>query len=93
MVIVQTAPFDPAELLAHFSAGRTDCGGVDAIIDWTQAALDPESGINTCSNTCIYARDGVCDDPRGANYCKIGTDCQVRIGHNGVCTGVMCVCV
>eukprot|EP01006_Ploeotia_vitrea_P031669 TRINITY_DN63986_c0_g1_i1.p1 TRINITY_DN63986_c0_g1~~TRINITY_DN63986_c0_g1_i1.p1 ORF type:complete len:941 (+),score=55.61 TRINITY_DN63986_c0_g1_i1:73-2895(+) len=54
----------------------TDCGGVDAIIDWSEAALDPENDLNTCSNTCIYARDGVCDDPRGANYCKIGTDCQ-----------------
>jgi hypothetical protein len=54
----------------------TDCGGVDAIIDWSTAANDPDSGINVCSNTCVYARDGVCDDPRGANYCKIGTDCQ-----------------
>merc|ERR1711916_225270 len=33
-------------------------------------------GIETCVNTCPYARDGVCDDPRGANYCKLGTDCQ-----------------
>jgi len=56
----------------------TDCGGVDAIIDWSEAIADPENEINVCSNTCIYARDGVCDDPRGANYCKIGTDCQVN---------------
>ena len=56
----------------------TDCGGVDAIIDYTKAP-DPESGIETCVNTCPYARDGVCDDPRGANYCKLGTDCQVSL--------------
>jgi len=53
----------------------TDCGGVDAIIDYTKAP-DPDSGIESCVNTCPYARDGVCDDPRGANYCKLGTDCQ-----------------
>jgi hypothetical protein len=53
----------------------TDCGGVDAIIDYSKApSLD--SGEEICSNTCPYARDGVCDDPRGANYCKLGTDCQ-----------------
>ena len=53
----------------------TDCGGVDAIIDYSKAP-DPDSGIDVCTNTCPYARDGVCDDPRGANYCKLGTDCQ-----------------
>lgn len=53
----------------------TDCGGVDAIIDYSQP-LDPDSGIDSCVNTCPYSRDGVCDDPRGANYCKLGTDCQ-----------------
>ena len=56
----------------------TDCGGVDAIIDYSKAPA-PDSGIDVCTNTCPYARDGVCDDPRGANYCKLGTDCQVRI--------------
>jgi len=54
----------------------TDCGGVDAIVDWSEALADPDNKINVCSNTCVYARDGVCDDPRGVNYCKIGTDCQ-----------------
>ena len=53
----------------------TDCGGVDAIVDYTKAP-EPDSGIDTCVNTCPYSRDGVCDDPRGANYCKLGTDCQ-----------------
>lgn len=53
----------------------TDCGGVDAIIDYTKP-LDPELGIEVCSNTCIYPRDGVCDDPRGTKYCELGTDCQ-----------------
>ena len=54
----------------------TDCGGVDAIVDYNELVKDPESGVTACSNTCAYARDGVCDDPRGANYCKLGTDCQ-----------------
>lgn len=53
----------------------TDCGGVDAIVDYSRAP-DADSGVETCVNTCPYARDGVCDDPRGANYCKLGTDCQ-----------------
>lgn len=53
----------------------TDCGGVDALIDYTQP-LPPDSKIVPCSNTCMYSRDGVCDDPRGSNYCEIGTDCQ-----------------
>lgn len=53
----------------------TDCGGVDAVIDYTKP-LDPESGIVSCTNTCIYPRDGVCDDPRGTKYCELGTDCQ-----------------
>jgi len=53
----------------------TDCGGVDAIVDYTKPPA-PESGVESCVNTCPYARDGVCDDPRGANYCKLGTDCQ-----------------
>merc|ERR1711871_1130570 len=53
----------------------TDCGGVDAIVDYSKA---PASGsdVEACTNTCPYARDGICDDPRGANYCELGTDCQ-----------------
>jgi hypothetical protein len=54
----------------------TDCGGVDAIIDYTKVVNDPNTEAVACTNTCPYARDGVCDDPRGANYCKLGTDCQ-----------------
>ena len=54
----------------------TDCGGVDAVVDYSKAPA-PDSGVDICTNTCAYARDGVCDDPRGANYCKLGTDCQV----------------
>ena len=50
----------------------TDCGGVDAIIDFSQP-LNPDSGYETCTNTCIYPRDGVCDDPRGTKYCELGT--------------------
>jgi len=53
----------------------TDCGGVDAIIDYSKA-LPSDSGLESCTNTCIYPRDGVCDDPRGTKYCELGTDCQ-----------------
>lgn len=53
----------------------TDCGGVDAIIDYSKP-LPPGSAVESCTNTCVYARDGVCDDPRGENYCALGTDCQ-----------------
>ena len=56
----------------------TDCGGVDAIVDYTKLVNDPKSGVVACDNSCPYARDGVCDDPRGANYCKLGSDCQVN---------------
>eukprot|EP01040_Poterioochromonas_malhamensis_P011022 gene11022-12014_t len=53
----------------------TDCGGVDAIQDYTKP-LEPDSEFVSCTNTCIYARDGVCDDSRGNKYCELGTDCQ-----------------
>jgi len=53
----------------------TDCGGVDAIVDYSKP-LEPDSGFESCTNTCIYPRDGVCDDPRGTKYCELGTDCQ-----------------
>ncbi|MCL4419431.1 hypothetical protein M1146_05010 [Patescibacteria group bacterium] len=53
----------------------TDCGGVDAIVDYSKP-LDPSSGAVSCTNTCIYPRDGVCDDPRGTKMCALGTDCQ-----------------
>lgn len=49
----------------------TDCGGVDAVVDYS-LPLDPKSGIEPCVNTCMYPRDGVCDDPRGSNYCELG---------------------
>jgi hypothetical protein len=35
-----------------------------------------ERALTVCDNSCPYSRDGVCDDPRGANYCHLGTDCQ-----------------
>ena len=57
----------------------TDCGGVDAIVEGDPFGHFPtgEDGERvTCTNTCPYARDGQCDDPRGANYCILGTDCQ-----------------
>jgi len=53
----------------------TDCGGIDAVVDYTKP-LEPDSGVESCTNTCVYQRDGVCDDPRGTKYCEIGTDCQ-----------------
>ncbi|KAJ1428075.1 hypothetical protein B484DRAFT_450036 [Ochromonadaceae sp. CCMP2298] len=52
----------------------TDCGGVDAIIDYSKP-LEGDTYVE-CTNTCTYSRDGICDDPRGTAYCMIGTDCQ-----------------
>lgn len=66
----------------------TDCGGVDASKPssaWTDddvptgseaQAGDSKGEVTKCTNTCAYARDNVCDDPRGGNYCAMGTDCQ-----------------
>jgi hypothetical protein len=53
----------------------TDCGGVDKLIDYSKP-LPPGSTLSNCSNTCAYARDGVCDDPRGDSLCVLGSDCQ-----------------
>ena len=53
----------------------TDCGGVDAIVDYSRPG-NSDGSFETCTNTCPYARDGICDDPRGASYCALGTDCQ-----------------
>jgi len=52
----------------------TDCGGVDALRDYSEPADDEDA--ETCVNTCQYARDGVCDDPRGNMKCALGTDCE-----------------
>jgi hypothetical protein len=55
----------------------TDCGGVDAITSISKARAPDKNNIESCVNTCAYARDGVCDDPRGGSkYCNLGTDCQ-----------------
>ena len=48
----------------------TDCGGVDALMDYSEPADDEYA--ETCVNTCQYARDGVCDDPRGNMKCALG---------------------
>jgi hypothetical protein len=32
----------------------------------------PPTPLSACTNTCNYARDGVCDDPRGTQYCALG---------------------
>jgi len=42
----------------------------------TRKPLEADSEFVSCTNTCIYPRDGVCDDPRGTKYCELGTDCQ-----------------
>jgi hypothetical protein len=53
----------------------TDCGGIDAVVDYT-GATDDKTPTVACDNSCAYSRDGVCDDPRANNYCVLGTDCQ-----------------
>ena len=59
----------------------TDCGGIDSAWDWSDPKTVPNADDDTasvivCSNDCAYASDGVCDDPRGNNYCVLGTDCR-----------------
>ena len=39
-ISMQTEPFDPGALLARFSAGRTDCGGVVSFTGLARAATD-----------------------------------------------------
>jgi hypothetical protein len=39
----------------------TDCGGVEKVVS-----------DKICTNDCVYAMDGVCDDPRGFGYCALG---------------------
>jgi len=55
----------------------TDCGGIDAIVDYTipPKSDDADAAPIVCNNNCIYAHDNICDDPRGVNYCALGTDC------------------
>jgi hypothetical protein len=60
----------------------SDCGGADAIAQQLHLLPNGEAiGINVtvkCDNTCVYANDGECDDPRSAGdvYCAMGTDCN-----------------
>ena len=43
MIRVQTEAFDPAALLARFSAGRSDCGAVVSFTGLARAATDGEA--------------------------------------------------
>jgi hypothetical protein len=53
----------------------TDCGGIQTD-DPNVIGHDDLAETVECTNTCQYARDGLCDDPRGQDYCELGTDCQ-----------------
>jgi hypothetical protein len=49
-----------------------NCGNYDVY------RRDCSSSDSTCSNTCIYSRDGDCDDGQAGSdysYCECGTDC------------------
>jgi hypothetical protein len=48
----------------------TDCQPLHG--DATKKEQEPVE----CDNTCAYARDGFCDDPRQGGECALGTDCQ-----------------
>eukprot|EP00968_Pinguiococcus_pyrenoidosus_P009567 scaffold743_cov267-Pinguiococcus_pyrenoidosus.AAC.6 len=41
----------------------TDCGGT-------------LKSVHTCDDTCKFAMDFVCDDPRGTGLCELGSDCH-----------------
>ena len=60
--------------------------GVEAPVDDPDSIALVASEVETCVNSCPYSRDGICDDPRGGNYCKLGTDCQVAyFGASSCC--------
>lgn len=51
----------------------TDCGG----------EITAKPSI-VCENTCVYRRDGVCDDTRGLGYCALGafwfcSECEIQL--------------
>eukprot|EP01034_Spumella_vulgaris_P024123 gene24123-30433_t len=64
----------------------TDCGGVEMLrAKSAQPSAAPTAKQSSppyndllarCSNSCIYPRDGVCDDARGTHFCELNTDCQ-----------------
>lgn len=64
----------------------TDCGGVDAMAEdddvfgsyggWNDKTHAAAGSNAKCTNTCYLARNGICDDSRGAGFCALGTDCQ-----------------
>jgi hypothetical protein len=68
----------------HCDKGRdcSDCGGADAIAQHLHLLPNGKAiSVNVtvkCDNTCVYADDGECDDPRSAGdvYCAMGTDCN-----------------
>ena len=78
--------FSNFTLHLHQGTDCTDCGGVDQYIDWNSVSpnADDDYVDDACVNTCTYARDGVCDDPRSEGYCALGTDCQDcgPVGHS-----------
>mmetsp|Transcript_15349 Transcript_15349/g.58412 ORF Transcript_15349/g.58412 Transcript_15349/m.58412 type:complete len:926 (-) Transcript_15349:233-3010(-) len=49
--------------LCEVGTDCTDCGGV-------------HKSVHTCDNTCEFAKDYVCDDPRGTGLCELGSDCD-----------------
>lgn len=49
----------------------TDCGGIDGVEDYPQF-VDYGGDSMLCTDTCMYAGDGVCDDLRGTMFCDQG---------------------
>lgn len=59
------------------STDCTDCGGVEAVEDYSEV-VDVAEDITLCANTCIHARNDVCDDARGTMHCEHGESCIHR---------------
>lgn len=50
----------------------TDCGGIDKIVPVPVSTVS----VGHCTNTCMFRKNGVCDDIRGTKKCDLGTDCD-----------------
>ncbi len=63
--------------LCDYGSDCSDCGSREATPE--QSAQSTRPDVNGCSDSCVFASDGICDDG-GANstwdVCQYGTDCS-----------------
>jgi len=75
VAVVIDEPHAPADDDDESSSETPPIAAADDDDQPSPAPPPPQSG---CDNTCVYARDGYCDDGRHnmPAYCPSGTDCQ-----------------